>query len=285
MGGNLSTIIQVESVWGPFINWLLPFLPHLISATLIVIIGLPLARYLQRKCIKKIQGNGDPTLKRFLINLVYILCVIFIAISALTTLGVASTSLLTVLGAASLAIGFALKDFLSNIAAGFLLIFLRPFKVGDSISLQNASGTVTEINLFLTVLNTSDNQALFIPNNQIVSNNITNSSHHPIRRMDITLGIGYDADIKKARDILLREMAAHDHVQTEPAPLVLVQNLGDNAIQLIARLWVDTDYYTQIKFDLLEQFKLSLDAAHITIPYPQLTLHVAQSAEEHNEKK
>ncbi len=284
MGEILSKIIQVQTLWDLIESWLLPFLPHLIAAAFILIVGLPLARYLQRKCIKKIQNSGDPTLKRFLINLIYIVCVIFITISALTTLGVASTSLLTVLGAASLAIGFALKDFLSNIAAGFMLIFLRPFKVGDYISVQNAAGTVTEINLFLTVLNTLGNEALFIPNNQIVSNSVTNYTYNKVRRLDVSLGIDYDADIQYAREILLQEMANHPQVQTEPAPLVLVQNLGDNAIQLIARLWVNKDDYTEVKADLLERFKVRLDAAHIAIPYPQLAVHLFKSEELHEKR-
>lgn len=285
-GGILTKIVLAQSLWDRFISSVLPFLPQLITALLIVAIGLPIARYLQKKCIKKIQGNSDPTLKRFLINLIYILAVVFIGISALTTVGIASVSLLTVLGAASLAIGLALKDFLSNIAAGFVLIFLRPFKVGDYIGVQSAAGTVTEINLFMTVLNTLGNETLFIPNNQLVTNSITNFTHNNVRRLDINVGIDYGADIKKAREILLQEMTAHEQTQNDPPPIVVVQNLGDSAIQLIARLWVNKDYYTQIKYDLLERFKISLDAANIGIPFPQLTLHVTKANnEEKNEKE
>ncbi len=272
----MTKTISAQSLWDVIINGVLPFLPHLVSAVLMVAIGLPLARYLQKKCIKKLHNSGDPTLKRFLVNLVYIFSITFIGISALSTLGIASTSLLTVLGAASLAIGLAMKDFLSNIAAGFVLIFLRPFKVGDYINVQSASGTVTEINLFMTVLNTRGNEALFIPNNQLVTNSVTNYTHNSMRRLDIPVGIDYNADIKKAREILLQEMAVNDQTQKEPPPMVLVQNLGDNAIQLIARLWVEKDFYTQIKYDLLERFKISLDAAKITIPFPQLTVHLSK---------
>jgi small conductance mechanosensitive channel len=269
----------VQTLWDTVINTVLPFLPQLISAILIVAIGLPVARTLQKKCLKKIHLDGDPTIKRFLINLLYILTVVFIGISALTTMGIATTSLLTLLGAASLAIGFALKDFLSNIAAGFVLIFLRPFKVGDYIKVQSAIGTVAEINLFMTVLSTIGNEVLFIPNNQVITNYVTNYTHNTLRRLDINVDISYKANIKQARGILLQEMAAHEHTQSDPAPIVVVDNLGDNAIQLIARLWVDKDYYTQIKYDLLERFKISLDAAHINIPYPQLTVHLSQNEE------
>ncbi len=281
----MTKIVLMQSLWDKFISDVLPFLPQLLTAILIVVIGLPVARYIQKNCIKKAQNSGDPTLKRFLINFIYILVVVFIGISALTTLGIASVSLLTVLGAASLAIGLALKDFLSNIAASFVLIFLRPFKVGDYISVQNAAGTVTEINLFMTVLNTLGNEALFIPNNQLITNSVTNYTHNNVRRLDINIGIDYGADIKKAREILLQEMIAHEQTQYDPPPIVVVQNLGDSAIQLIARLWVDKDYYTQIKYDLLERFKTSLDAANIGIPFPQLTLHVTKANEEKNEKE
>ena len=176
-----------------------------------------------------------------------------------------------------MAIGFALKDFLSNIAAGFILIFLRPFKVGDYISVQNnAAGTVKEINLFVTVLNTLNNEALFIPNNQIASNYLINYTYNDFRRMDLSIGIDYSADIKKARAILLETMTQHTFVQHDPQPIVFVQNLGDNAIELIARLWVNKDVYTQTKYELLEQFKEKMDVAGIDIPFPQLTVHLSQ---------
>ena len=281
----MTKIVLAQSLWDSFISSFLPFLPHLVAGILIIAIGLPVARYLQKKCIKKIQVSGDPTLKRFLINLIYILTVVVIGISALTTLGIATTSLLTVLGAASLAVGLAMKDFLSNIAAGFMLIFLRPFKVGDYIGIQSVAGTVTEINLFVTVLNTLGNETLFIPNNQLVTNSITNFTHNPVRRLDINVGIDYGADIKKAREILLQAMTTHDQTQADPPPIVVVQNLGDNAIQLIARLWVNKDDYTQIKYDLLERFKTSLDAANIGIPFPQLTVHLSKSEEKNEEKE
>lgn len=278
----MSTI--TVPVWDSILNDILPFLPQLIIAILIVVVGLPLARFVQKKCIKKIQ-SGDPTLKRFLINLIYILVVIFIGISALTTLGVASTSLLTVLGAASLAIGLAMKDFLSNIAAGFVLIFLRPFKVGDYITVQNTSGTVTEINLFVTVLTTPGNEMLFVPNNQLVTNSVTNYTYNTSRRLDLNVGIDYNADIKQARQILLQEMVAHEYTEKDPEPVVIVQNLGESAIQLIARLWVKKEYYNQIQYDLLERFKTSLDAVNITIPFPQLTVHLSEKDQEKNGKK
>ena len=271
----MTKITQIQSMWEPFAAWVIPFLPRFISAILIVCIGLPLARYLQRKSLRKIQGTEDPTLKSFLINLIYILSVIFIGISALTTLGVASTSLLTVLGAASLAIGFALKDFLSNIAAGFMLIFLRPFKVGDDITVQNITGTVNEINLFLTVLHTAGNEALFIPNKQIVNNTVTNQTYYPLRCLNISLGIAYESDIQKARDILIQEMLRHPEIQAKPTPSVSVQNLGESAIQLTASSWVTKNAYGQIKADLLEGFKMRLEEAHIVIPYPQLNVHIA----------
>lgn len=280
----MTKVALAQPLWDTFMTSILPFLPQLIMASLIAAIGLPVARYLQKKCLKKIQSSGDPTLKRFLINLLYILAVVVIGISALTTLGIATTSLLTILGAASLAIGLAMKDFLSNIAAGFVLIFLRPFKVGDYINVQSATGTVTEINLFMTVLNTLGNEALFIPNNQLVTNSVTNYTHNSIRRLDISVGIDYNADIKKVREILLQEMTSNQQTQSEPPPMVVVQNLGDNSIQLIARLWVDKDYYTQIKYDLLEQFKISLDAANINIPFPQLTVHLAKSKEKNGKE-
>ncbi len=280
----MTKIVLAQSLWDMVLNGFLPFLPQLITAILIVVIGLPVARTLQKKCIKKIQNNVDPTLKRFLINLIYILAVVVIGISALTTLGFATTSLLTILGAASLAVGLAMKDFLSNIAAGFVLIFLRPFKVGDTISVQSTTGTVIEINLFVTVLNTQGNETVFIPNNQLVTNSVTNYTHNTVRRLDINIGIAYDADIQKAREILLQEMAANEQTQSNPPPMVVVQNLGDNAVQLIARLWVEKDYYTQIQYDLLERFKISLDAAKITIPFPQLTVHLSKNEDNHGKE-
>ncbi len=269
------------SSWDELMQWILPFLPKLFSALLILGLGLPLLHYLKKKSLKKIAASTDPTLKKFLVNLIYILALIFLLITTLTVLGVATASLLTVLGAASLAVGFALKDFLSNIAAGFILIFLRPFKVGDYIKVQNTEGTVKEINLFTTILTTPANEALFIPNNQIASNQVINQTYYEVRRLDLSIGIDYSADIAKARQVLMATVKAYPFTKETPEPLVLVQTLGDNAVELIARVWVDSLQYSQSKFDLLEQFKINLEQNHIDIPFPQLTLHLPKTEVPH----
>lgn len=195
-------------------------------------------------------------------------------IIALTQFGVATTSILTVVGAAGLAIALALQGTLSNIAAGIMLVALRPMSLGDFIEGNGASGTVVEIGLFATRLRTADGIYLFVPNSQIWNTNIANYSREPRRRVDIRVGIGYDSDIKLARQTLETMALADQRVLSDPKATVYVETLGDSSVGMLLRCWVSTPDYWDVLFSFTEQTKLELDKVNIEIPYNKLDVNL-----------
>lgn len=196
------------------------------------------------------------------------------SIMALSQFGVATTSILAVVGAAGLAVALALQGTLSNIAAGVMLLWLRPMALGEFVEGNGVSGTVVEIGLFATRLRTGDGLYLFVPNSQIWNTNITNYNREPRRRVEVRVGISYKADIKLARDTLINMALADMRVLTEPSPVVYVDTLGDSAVGILLRCWVSTPDYWDVKFSFTEQTKLELDKAGIEIPFNQLDVHM-----------
>jgi len=221
-----------------------------------------------------LKAQVDLTLVEFLENVIYFALLIVIILASLNALGINTTSFLAVFGAASLAIGLALKDSLSNIGAAVLIIIFRPFRVGDFIEAAGASGTVEEINLFSTIMATPDNKTITIPNSSIISSNITNFSSKPTRRINLVFGIDYNDDLKLAKDILIRITKEDERVLLDPAPFVAVGELADNSVNFIVRVWVKTEQYWDVHFDMIEKVKLAFDAEGISIPFPQMSIHI-----------
>jgi small conductance mechanosensitive channel len=189
------------------------------------------------------------------------------------------TSLLAILGAAGLAIGLALKDSLGNFAAGVMLIIFRPFKLGDFVEVAGVSGVVNEIRIFSTVLTTPDNKLIVIPNGQVGADTITNYSALDQRRVDMVFGVGYDDDLKVARQVLTDICANHPAVLDEPATKIFVLNLGDSSVDFAVRPWSKTEDYWTVYGDILEQAKVGLEAAGCNIPYPQTDVHLYKAGE------
>ena len=219
------------------------------------------------------KAKVDHTLVEFLDNVIYFALLIVVMLASLNALGINTTSFLTIFGAASLAIGLALKDSLSNIGAAVLIIIFRPFKVGDFIDAAGASGTVKDINLFSTIVTTGDNKVIIVPNSSIIGGNITNYSDKPTRRVSHVFGIGYDDDLKLAKETLLQIMNDDERVLKEPAPFVAVGELANSSVNLVFRAWVKTEDYWNVHFDMLEKVKLAFDEKGISIPYPQIDIH------------
>ncbi|MEJ2638504.1 MAG: mechanosensitive ion channel [Desulfosarcinaceae bacterium] len=247
----------------------------LVAAVVIFIVGRWVAKLL-RKLIERLmtKSNVDPTLVSFTGNLAYVALLAFVIIAALGQLGIQTTSFIAVLGAAGLAIGLALQGSLSNFAAGFLMIIFRPFRVGDFIEGAGVAGTVEEIQIFTTQLKTPDNKTIIIPNSSLTADNIVNWSVKGTRRVDLTMGIGYDDDIDKARQIMTDIMAADDRVLKDPAPQIAVAELGDSSVNFTVRPWTAAGDYWGVHFDLTEKFKKAFDEAGINIPYPQRDVHL-----------
>jgi small conductance mechanosensitive channel len=219
----------------------------------------------------------DPTLTIFLANLAYIVLLTVVFLATLGQLGIQTTSLLAIIGAAGLSIGLALKDSLSNFAAGFMLIIFRPFQVGDFIEAGAVSGVVDKIQIFTTQLKTPDNRTVIIPNAKLTSDVITNFTHAGTRRLDLVFGIGYNDDIDQAKSIIQQVLQSESRILAEPTPVIGVLQLGDSSVNIAVRPWVKTADYWSVHFYLLEQMKKQFDAAGITIPFPQRDLHIIEN--------
>ena len=221
--------------------------------------------------------EADPTLVRFLSNVVYAILLTAVILAALDTLGLPITSLVAVVGAAGLAIGLALKDSLGNFASGVMLVTFKPFSQGDFVEVAGISGKVMEVRIFSTVLTTPDNKQITIPNGLVYADAITNYTANDMRRVDLVFGVGYDDDLKKAREVLTRICADHPKVLDEPATSIFVLNLGDSSVDFAVRPWAKTDDYWTVWGDLLETGKAELEAAGCSIPFPQRDVHVHAS--------
>jgi small conductance mechanosensitive channel len=255
---------------------------RLFLVLLIYVVGRWLARITQRVLEKMLRKRDvDEVLVDFLGTVANVAVTVVAVIAALDQLGISPTSLLAVVGAASLAVGLALKDSLSNFAAGVMLVLFRPFTKGDYVDAGGESGTVQEVFLNSTRLLTPDNKLVLVPNSQIWNGSITNYSAKDTRRVDLVIGVGYDDDLKKAHDVIMGVLKNHDKILQEPAPAVWVSNLGDSSVDFNVRPWVNNADYWSVYADVLEQTKIALDEAGISIPYPQsdVHLHKADSAE------
>lgn len=226
------------------------------------------------------QKNVDKTLSNFIEDIIYYVLMAVVILTALDQLGIDTTSFLAILGAAGLAIGLALKDSLSNFASGVMIIMFRPYKIGDVVSAGGVTGKVIEIHLFNTEFTTPDNQKILVPNGAITAGSITNINAHDTRRVDLVVGIGYDDDIKKAKELLHSIVNANEKVLKDPAVTIAVSELADSSVNFVVRPWVNTPDYWDVKFELTETIKNRFDEEGISIPYPQTDVHVYKKEKE-----
>jgi small conductance mechanosensitive channel len=235
--------------------------------------------------LKKVltRAKVDQTLVSFMGNLLYYTVLLIIIVTALSNLGLETTTVIAVMGGATLAIGFALQDSLSNLASGVILIMLRPYQVGDLVEIGGITGFVTEIEMFHTRLRTRDNKDVFIPNNDVLDGSITNYSRTELIRLDLVYGIGYGDDVLKAKKVLQQILADEERVVKEPAPVVAVQALGDSSVDFAVRPYVRVQDMVPVTFALTEQVKLRFDAEGISIPFPQRDVHLFQQPAENGE--
>lgn len=212
----------------------------------------------------------ENTIAGFASSIVHWLVLIVVVIAILQLFGINATSLVAVLGAATLAIGLALQSTLSNFAAGVMLLIFRPFKEGDYVEVAGHAGTVKNIDLFITELATVDNVQITIPNNEAWSTSIVNYSAHDRRRLDMTIGVGYEVKIDQAISVIRNLIDADPRASGEPAPFVKATNLGDSAVDITLRVWCQASDYWDLKFDLTQKIKEAFDEAGVSIPYPHI---------------
>ncbi len=265
----------VEGMIAVGIEWIQANYVSLIMAILIFYVGKWIA-ILITKAVKKMMltAKVDETLVSFLAGIVKTVLMLFVVIAALTQLGVSTASLVALLGAAGLAIGLALKDSLQNFASGVMLIMFRPFSVGDFVEAAGVAGTIEKVSIFSTTMKTGDNKEIIIPNGSIYGGTITNYSARATRRVDMIFGIGYGDDLLKAKQVLLDLANADKRIHDDPAPMVAVKELGDSSVNFIMRVWADTPEYWNVYFDMHEKVKLEFDKQGISIPFPQMDVHL-----------
>ena len=244
-------------------------------AILIFVVG----RWLAKKAVAVVyrimlRSHLDDTVASFLNRLIYGVLLVVVSLAALSKVGIQTTSVVAILGGTAVAIGLSLKDQLSNFAAGIMIVTFRPFVRGDFVQISSYTGTVTEITLVNTHITTTNNHDIIIPNSNITTSAVINYTALPNRRVDITVGIGYDADIKTAKEVMLNLARNNAMAFTDPEPIVRVTNLGDNSVDLTLNVWTTNADWWSMQCDLLEQFKQALDDEKIEIPFPQRSVHV-----------
>lgn len=248
---------------------------QVVAAIVILIAGFWFAGVARRKVQAGLlkSGKADEMLAGFLSALVKYFVIAVTVLAVLNKFGVETTSLVAVLGAAGLAIGLALQGTLSNVAAGVMLLFLRPFKVGHFVEVAGQAGTVKGVSLFTTEMSTGDNVQIIMPNSQVWGSAIKNYSYNDTRRVDLLMGISYEDDIDQAMAIIEELAKADPRIKQDPLPVLAVGELADSSVNLIVRLWVNAPDYWAVRWDMTKKIKQTFDQKGISIPYPQQVVH------------
>ncbi|MGD2054916.1 MAG: mechanosensitive ion channel [Gammaproteobacteria bacterium] len=259
-------------------TYVIPWGLNIIFALLIFFVGKFLAGVITN-LVKKLMGKAkmDVILVNFIGSIISSVLLLFVVIAALDQLGVNTTSLIALIGAAGLAIGLALQGSLQNLASGVMLIVFRPFTAGDFVEAGGTMGVVEEIGIFTTKMRTGDNKEVIVPNGQIFGGTITNYSKRDTRRVDMVFGIGYGDDIRKAKQVITDIISADERILKDPAPLIAVGELADSSVNFNVRPWVNSGDYWSVYFDLNEKIKLAFDDNGISIPFPQMDVHIEKS--------
>lgn len=265
------------SVLESFIERGINLLPQLVLAIVILVLGLKVIKMLKNRIDYYFTKRElDPALQNFLLNLLDITLKIALFISIASTIGIQTTSFVAVLGSAGLAVGLALQGSLANFAGGVMLLLFRPFKAGHFIEAQGFLGTVKNLTIFHTILVTSDNKRIILPNGPLANSPITNYSAEPTRRVDLLFSISYSDDINKAKDVIFEIISNDPRALSEPAPFVGVLTLGESSVDLSSRTWVNAKDYWPFYWENIEKIKIALEKEGMSIPFPQRDVHLYQ---------
>lgn len=266
---------KIEEILNELIPLIAAYVPKVLLAIITLVIGLWVIRWISGIFKRRMENREvDQSMRDFLVSLVGILLKVMLVISIASMVGVETASFVGVLAAASLAIGLALQGSLANFAGGVLILTFKPYQVGDVVETQGVIGKVQSIQIFNTIMLTPENRTAIIPNGPISNDKVINYTKAGMLRTEIAVGISYDADIQKAKDIILNLLKADDRVHNDPAPAVVVTSLGDNSVNLSVRAYSIPDNSWPLFFDKIEKIKVALDDAGIGIPYPQRDIHV-----------
>lgn len=271
----MITLINFQNYADEASKLIMAYAPKFLLAVITLIVGFIVIKGLSKGLVKLMQRRGiDESLQPFLRTMFSILLKILLIISVMSMVGVAMTSFIAILAAAGLAVGMALSGTLQNFAGGVMILVFKPFKVGDYIEAQGHAGTVSEIQIFNTILKSVDNRKIILPNAPLSSNAMVNYSSEPERRVDFTFGIGYQDDIDKAKQIISQLINADSRILNEPEPFIAVAELADSSVNLVVRTWVKSPDYWGVFFDMNEKLKKEFDKQGVSIPFPQTDVHV-----------
>lgn len=266
-------------------DWIIPYGTKVFLAIAIFVVGKWLAKGISQLLSKAVLASTkDEMLQSFVRSISYFLLLLIVVIASLSQLGINTSSLVALIGAAGLAIGLSLQNSLQNFAAGVMLLIFKPFKKGDFIETSGISGTVTQMGLVVLELRTGDNKTVLVPNSNVFSSTITNYSANETRRVDFIFDISYDDDIAQAKEIIREILEKDDRVLKEPKPVIAVSTLASSSVQIIARPWVNTPNYHAVYWQVTENVKIAFDKAGISIPFNQLDVHLSGSVPESSVK-
>ncbi|MDQ6572663.1 mechanosensitive ion channel family protein [Haemophilus parahaemolyticus] len=266
-------------------DWIIPYGTKVFLAIAIFVVGKWLAKGISQLLSKAVLASTkDEMLQSFVRSISYFLLLLIVVIASLSQLGINTSSLVALIGAAGLAIGLSLQNSLQNFAAGVMLLIFKPFKKGDFIETSGISGTVTQMGLVVLELRTGDNKTVLVPNSNVFSSTITNYSANETRRVDFIFDISYDDDIAQAKEIIREILEKDDRVLKEPKPVIAVSTLASSSVQIIARPWVNTPNYHTVYWQVTENVKIAFDKAGISIPFNQLDVNLSGSVPESSVK-
>ena len=272
---NLDIQGQLSETMSYVYNLATEFGLKILGAIVVLIVGLWIIGFIMKKInVVMEKSDTDPSLRSFLKSLMGILLKALLFISVLGMIGVEMTSFIAILGAAGLAVGLALSGTLQNFAGGVMILLFKPFKVGDFIDAQGYMGTVNKIEIFVTILNTPDNKIIIIPNGGLSNASLTNFSKMPTRRVDWSFGIAYGDSYDVAKDMILGLIKADDRILTDPEPFIALGQLADSSVNLTVRVWVNASDYWGVYFDMNESFYKNADKHKLSIPFPQMDIHL-----------
>ncbi|AJE07344.1 mechanosensitive ion channel family protein [Mannheimia haemolytica] len=281
---NIDVVAETEKVinkvstmdFNSVLNeWIIPYGTKILLAIAIFVVGKFLARLISRLLGKAaLKSTKDEMLQSFIVSISYFLLLLIVVIASLSQIGINTSSLVALIGAAGLAIGLSLQNSLQNFAAGVMLLIFKPFRKGDLIETGGMTGVVEQMGLLVLEFRTGDNKTVLLPNGKVFSDSIINYSNNPTRRIDFTFDISYESNLKEAKEIIQRILDANTYVLKDPAPVVAVGALAPHSVQLVVRPWVQTPNYWAAYWEIIEQVKLAFGEAGISIPYNQMELHI-----------
>ncbi|MEG9490196.1 mechanosensitive ion channel family protein [Mannheimia indoligenes] len=267
-------------------EWIIPYGTKILLAIAIFVVGKFLARIISNLLGKAaLKSTKDEMLQSFISSISYFLLLLIVVIASLSQIGINTSSLVALIGAAGLAIGLSLQNSLQNFAAGVMLLIFKPFRKGDLIETGGMTGVVEQMGLLVLELRTGDNKTVLLPNGKVFSDSIVNYSNNPTRRIDFTFDISYDSNIKEAKEIIERILETNEYVLKDPKPVVAVGALAANSVQLVVRPWVQTPNYWSAYWEITEQIKLAFDNAGVEIPYNQMELHIKNNLLDNKEQE